>query len=110
MSRAWWKCCPTYRCQSIRKTDLQDEENVKNIAQRLRDAKLEVVVEREEEHSAWMIGYKDPTNATRYINTEFLSTPEFRRLRAQVKQVARFNIAAVHRGQGLAPASSAKLA
>ncbi len=73
------------------KADLQNEENVQKIAQRFRDLKLEATVEREEEHSAWMVGYKDPTKATRYINTEFLSTPEFRRLRAQVKQVARLN-------------------
>jgi DNA gyrase subunit B len=73
------------------KVDLQNEENVKKIAQRMTDLKLEVVVEREEEHSAWMIGYKDPTKATRFINTEFLSTPEFRRLRAQIKNVARLN-------------------
>src|SRR5947209_3674583 len=73
------------------KADLQNEENVRHIAQRLRDLKLEVVVEREEEHSAWMIGYKDPTNATRYINTEFLSMPEHRRLRTLVKQIARLN-------------------
>jgi DNA gyrase subunit B len=38
-----------------------------------------------------MIGYRDPTNALRLINTEFLSLPEFRKTRAQVKQVARFN-------------------
>ncbi|MBV9265801.1 MAG: DNA topoisomerase (ATP-hydrolyzing) subunit B [Acidobacteriaceae bacterium] len=73
------------------KTDLQNEENVKAIAQRMRDLKLEVVIEHEEEHSAWMIGYKDPTNATRFINTEFLSTPEFRRLRALIKQATRLN-------------------
>src|SRR4051794_17761385 len=73
------------------KTDLQNEGNVQIVAERLRQVKLEAVVEREEEHSAWMIGYKDPTNATRYINTEFLSMPEFRRLRAIVKQASRFN-------------------
>ncbi|MGH9609236.1 MAG: DNA topoisomerase (ATP-hydrolyzing) subunit B, partial [Bryobacteraceae bacterium] len=74
------------------KTDLQTEQNVQLLATRLREAKLEVTVEHEEEHSAWMAGYKDPTNATRYINTEFLSLPEFRRTRALVKQVARFNV------------------
>ena len=74
------------------KTDLQNEENVKALAERLKAAKLDAVVEREEEHSAWMVGYKDPTNATRYINTEFLSMPEYRRTRALVKQVARFNV------------------
>jgi DNA gyrase subunit B len=73
------------------KTDLQNEANVKIVADRLRATKLEVAVEREEEHSAWMISYKDPTNATRYINTEFMTMPEFRRLRALVKQAARFN-------------------
>jgi DNA gyrase subunit B len=73
------------------KTDLQNEESVKRIAERLRNLKLEVTIEREEEHSAWMIGYKDPTNATRFINTEFLSLPEFRRLRTMVKQAARLN-------------------
>ncbi len=73
------------------KADLQNEEGIRLVAERLRSTKLDVHVEREEEHSAWMIGYKDPTNATRYINTEFMSMPEFRRLRALVKQVARFN-------------------
>ncbi len=74
------------------KTDLQNEDNVKLLAERLGAVKLEVVVEREEEHSAWMVGYKDPTNATRYINTEFLSMPEFRKLRSLVKQVAKYNV------------------
>jgi DNA gyrase subunit B len=73
------------------KADLQNEENVNRIADLLRQAKLEVMVEREEEHSTWVIGYKDPTNATRYINVEFLSMPEYRRVRAMLKNVARLN-------------------
>jgi len=73
------------------KADLQNEQSVKAVAERLRQVKLEVTVEREEEHSAWMIGYRDPTNAVRLINTEFLALPEFRKTRAQVKQVSRFN-------------------
>jgi DNA gyrase subunit B len=74
------------------KTDLQVEENVRAVAERLKAAKLEVTVEREEEHSAWMVGYQDPTHATRYINTEFLMMPDFRRVRALAKQVARLNV------------------
>ena len=74
------------------KADLQNEESVKVLADRLRAVKLEVVIEREEEHSSWMVGYKDPTNATRFINTEFLSMPEFRKLRALVKQSVKLNI------------------
>jgi len=73
------------------KADLQSEESVNVVADRLRAVKLEVVVEREEEHSSWVVGYRDPTNALRMINTEFLSLPEFRKTRAQVKQVARYN-------------------
>jgi len=73
------------------KTDLQNEETINQLAAKLRETKLEVTVEQEEEHSAWMVGYKDPTNATRYINTEFLATVEFRRLRSMMKQVAALN-------------------
>lgn len=73
------------------KTDLQSDESVQLLADRLRQAKLEVTVEREEEHSAWMIGYRDPTNAVRMINTEFTALPEFRKVRALVKQAARLN-------------------
>jgi len=73
------------------KTDLQNEETINQLAAKLRETKLEVTVEQEEEHSAWMVGYKDPTNATRYINTEFLATVEYRRLRSMVKQVSALN-------------------
>jgi DNA gyrase subunit B len=74
------------------KADMQVEANLQALAERMRAVKLEAVVEREEEHSAWMVGYKDPTNATRYINTEFLSMPEFRKTRALMKGVAKFNL------------------
>ena len=42
------------------KADLQNEESVKVLAERLRQAKLDVTVEREEEHSAWMVGLSRP--------------------------------------------------
>jgi DNA gyrase subunit B len=73
------------------KADLQNEASVNLVATKMREAKVELVIERDEEHSAWMIGYKDPTNATRYINPEFLGMPEFRRTRALMKTVAKFN-------------------
>ena len=73
------------------KADFQEETKVKALLDRLLAVKLDAHIEREEEHSAWMVGYKDPTNATRYINTEFLTMPEFRRLRALVKQIAKNN-------------------
>ncbi len=73
------------------KADWQDEKNVKAVAEKFKEAKLETVVEREEEHSSWMIGYRDPTNAMRMINTEFISLPEYRKTRAQAKHVSKFN-------------------
>ncbi len=73
------------------KADFQEETKVRTLLEQLQAVKLDAHIEREEEHSAWMIGYKDPTNATRYINTEFLAMPEFRRLRALVKQIAKNN-------------------
>ncbi len=73
------------------KADFQNEENMKRLAERLKAVKLQVAIEREEEHSAWMVTYQDPTNATRYLNTEFLAMPEYRRLRNLLKQVSRFN-------------------
>jgi DNA gyrase subunit B len=73
------------------KADWQDEKNVRAVAEKFKAAKLETVVEKEEEHSSWMIGYRDPTNAMRMINTEFVSLPEFRKTRAQAKQVGKFN-------------------
>ena len=73
------------------KADFQEETKVRALLDRLLAVKLDAKIEREEEHSAWMLGYRDHTNATRYINTEFLSLPEFRRLRTLVKQIARYN-------------------
>jgi DNA gyrase subunit B len=73
------------------KADWQDEKNVRAVAEKFKAAKLETVVEKEEEHSSWMIGYRDPTNAMRMLNTEFVSLPEFRKTRAQAKHVGKFN-------------------
>jgi DNA gyrase subunit B len=73
------------------KADFQEEIKVKALLDRMLAAKLDAQLEAEEEHSAWMVAYKDPTNATRHIDTEFLSIPEFRRLRTLVKQIAKYN-------------------
>jgi DNA gyrase subunit B len=73
------------------KADLQDEAKVKALSERLKAVKLDASMEREEEYSAWMASYKDPTNATRYINTEFVAGPEYRRLRTLVKQTSKYN-------------------
>ena len=94
--------CPSGRRPrpSTPKPICRTKRSVKALSERLKALKLDASIEREEEHSAWMVGYKDPTNATRYINTEFVAGPEFRRLRALVKQAARIQQAAIHGGQG----------
>jgi DNA gyrase subunit B len=53
--------------------------------------KIEAELNRDEEHSAWMISYHDSTNATRNIGTELATTPEYRKLRAVARQTAKYN-------------------
>src|SRR4029079_2644797 len=53
--------------------------------------KIESALKPEEEHGAWMVTFKDPTNAERAINVELASQPEYRRLRTLTKQAAKLN-------------------
>ena len=73
------------------KADFTVQENLKPVFEALKAAKIETEMKREEEHSAWMVTFKDPTNAERAINTELASQPEYRRLRSLAKQVAKYN-------------------
>ncbi len=92
------------------KADLQNEQNVRACRRTAARSEAEVTVEREEEHSAWMIGYKDPTNATRYINTEFMAMPEFRRLRAIVKASGPLQRAPIYHPQRFTARAGSELA
>jgi DNA gyrase subunit B len=73
------------------KADFQERANVEPLFAALREAKLEATIVKEEEHSAWMVGYRDPTNAQRFIGLELAALPEYRRLRIMAKQVAKHN-------------------
>ena len=73
------------------KTDFQDDANAMPLLQAIQDAHIEARLDRDEEHSAWSVVYKDPTNAERSINIELASQPEYRRLRALARQVSKFN-------------------
>ncbi|HTD45254.1 MAG TPA: DNA topoisomerase (ATP-hydrolyzing) subunit B [Bryobacteraceae bacterium] len=73
------------------KADFTDEKNLRAVYDALKEQKIETEIKREEEHSAWMVTYKDPTNAERTVNLELASAPEYRRLRALAKQTAKFN-------------------
>jgi DNA gyrase subunit B len=73
------------------KADFTDEANLKPIHAALKALKIETELKREEEHSAWMVTFKDPTNAERAIDTELSTQPEYRRLRSIARQASKFN-------------------
>ena len=73
------------------KADFQDEANLKPVHEALKALKIQSELKREEEHSAWMVTFKDPTNAERAIDIELATQPEYRRLRTLAKQAAKLN-------------------
>ncbi len=73
------------------KADFQDEKNLKPVFEALKTAKVECELKKEEEHNSWRIGFKDPTNAERFIDVELAGQPEFKRLRVMARQTAKLN-------------------
>ncbi|HME07938.1 MAG TPA: DNA topoisomerase (ATP-hydrolyzing) subunit B [Bryobacteraceae bacterium] len=73
------------------KADFQSKDNVEAVFTALKAAKLEVELLPEPEHDAWKIEYKDPTKATRKLDTDMVTWPEYRRLRAIARQIAKYN-------------------
>jgi DNA gyrase subunit B len=73
------------------KADFQEEANLKPVLEALKAKKIEASIKREEEHSAWMVTFKDPTQAERLINIELASQPEYKRLRLLCKQTTKLN-------------------
>ncbi|HUA85550.1 MAG TPA: DNA topoisomerase (ATP-hydrolyzing) subunit B [Bryobacteraceae bacterium] len=74
------------------KADFAEERNLGVVLDALKAAKIEAQLKLEEEHSSWMVVYKDPTNAERAINVELAGQPEYRRLRTIARQIAKFNV------------------
>jgi DNA gyrase subunit B len=68
-----------------------EEANLAPLVEALRALKLNPEIRVDEEHSAFMVGYHDQTNAERYINIELATQSEYRRLRTLVKQIAPSN-------------------
>jgi len=73
------------------KADFQDKANLEPVVTALKAAKIEARLEREEEHEAWKVEYRDPTNADRSISVDLVLQPEYRRMRAIARQVAKHN-------------------
>ncbi|MGH9557973.1 MAG: toprim domain-containing protein, partial [Bryobacteraceae bacterium] len=74
------------------KADFAEETNLRAVLDRLKALKIESEIKQEEEHSSWMIVFKDPTNAERTIDLELAGQPEYRKLRSIARQVAKFNL------------------
>jgi DNA gyrase subunit B len=73
------------------KADFTEQKNLETVYAALKALKIETELKREEEHSAWMVTFRDPTNAERPINLELASQPEYRRLRTIARQTAKYN-------------------
>ncbi len=73
------------------KADFQDEANLKPVYEALKALKIDCEIKREEEHSSWMVTFRDPTLAERSINIELAAQPEYKRLRLLCKQTAKLN-------------------
>ncbi len=73
------------------KADFTEEKNLRAVYEELKAQKIETELKSEEEHSAWMVTFKDPTNAERAINTELAAQPEYKRLRSMARQTAKLN-------------------
>ncbi|MBS1825289.1 MAG: DNA topoisomerase (ATP-hydrolyzing) subunit B [Acidobacteria bacterium] len=71
--------------------DFKDEANAKAVLQALKDLKLEPELRKDEEHSSWLIAYRDSTNAERLIGPELAGSVEYRRFRSIAKQIAKHN-------------------
>jgi DNA gyrase subunit B len=73
------------------KVDFQDKANLQAVYEALKAQKIECELKSDEEHSAWAVTFKDPTNAERSINIELATQPEYRRLRSLAKQAGKLN-------------------
>src|ERR1700726_4504559 len=73
------------------KADFHEKANLEPVLAALKAAKLEVKLEREVEHGGWKVVYRDPMNAERNIGVDLVLQPEYRRMRAIARQVAKYN-------------------
>ncbi len=73
------------------KADFGEQVNLKPVHEALKALKIDTELKHEEEHSAWMVTYRDPTQAERAINLELAAQPEYKRLRSLSRQTAKFN-------------------
>ncbi|MBL8230828.1 MAG: DNA topoisomerase (ATP-hydrolyzing) subunit B [Bryobacterales bacterium] len=73
------------------KADFIDEAKGKQLSAAMQEVKISPEIRKDEEHSAWMIAYRDGTNAERIVGLNLASQPEYKKLRAVSRQIAKYN-------------------
>ena len=73
------------------KADFGERANVQQLAAALEGIGIRPELRRDEEHSAWILSYRDVTHAERLIDTELAALPEYKRLRAIARLIAPHN-------------------
>jgi DNA gyrase subunit B len=80
---------PLYTLDS--KADFSERANLEPVCEALKLLKVHPELKFDEEHSAWQVSYRDNVNAERVIGVELAAQPEYKKLRALSKEVARHN-------------------
>jgi DNA gyrase subunit B len=73
------------------KADFHEQANLESVAAALKAMKIEAAAIEEVEHGGWKVVYRDPMNAERNIGVDLVLQPEYRRMRAIARQVAKYN-------------------
>ncbi len=73
------------------KEDFQSKANLQELADRLKKLELQAKLVQDEMHSAWLVTFKEGTDAERKIDMDLIAQPEYRRLRAIARQIAEHN-------------------
>jgi len=73
------------------KADFHEQANLEPVAAALKAIKIEAEAKEEVEHGGWRVVYRDPMNAERSIGVDLVLQPEYRRMRAIARQVAKYN-------------------
>jgi DNA gyrase subunit B len=73
------------------KADFHEQANLESVAAALKAMKIEAEAKEEVEHGGWKVVYRDPMNAERNIGVDLVLQPEYRRMRAIARQVAKYN-------------------
>jgi hypothetical protein len=73
------------------KADFQERENLRLVAEALKDLKIPSDLMADELHSTYKVVYHDQTQAPRTIGVELAARSEYRRMRAAAKELAKYN-------------------